>query len=176
MAIYQARFNRYLEDRGMKPCHGRESVDVCDGETDEPESLGAITLARAEKLDNLDFLSSTAILQRLDGPVRGNGQIIQELESAFRGARWKRYSRFCGERVDPIFERRTPRACWSSVLANWSMANTRSWSFPPAHMFAKHFFGSDPRLLQLVEPMSDESLRRLRLGGHESAQSLCAIH
>src|SRR5258708_4021008 len=88
MAIYQARFNRYLEDRGMKPAtDAKVWAFLGDGETDEPESLGAITLASREKLDNLIFVINCN-LQRLDGPVRGNGQIIQELESAFRGARW----------------------------------------------------------------------------------------
>ncbi|MDP9148013.1 MAG: pyruvate dehydrogenase (acetyl-transferring), homodimeric type, partial [Acidobacteriota bacterium] len=88
MAIYQARYNRYLEDRGLKPVSDAKVwAFLGDGETDEPESLGAITLAAREKLDNLIFVINCN-LQRLDGPVRGNGQIIQELESAFRGARW----------------------------------------------------------------------------------------
>ncbi|MGB6598809.1 MAG: pyruvate dehydrogenase (acetyl-transferring), homodimeric type, partial [Candidatus Acidiferrum sp.] len=88
MAIYQARFNRYLEDRGLKPVtDAKVWAFLGDGETDEPESLGAITLASREKLDNLIFVVNCN-LQRLDGPVRGNGQIIQELESAFRGAGW----------------------------------------------------------------------------------------
>ena len=88
MAIYQARFNRYLENRGLKPAtDAKVWAFLGDGETDEPESLGAITLASREKLDNLIFVINCN-LQRLDGPVRGNGQIIQELESAFRGARW----------------------------------------------------------------------------------------
>jgi len=101
MAIYQARFNRYLEDRGMKPAtDAKVWTFLGDGETDEPESLGAITLASREKLDNLIFVINCN-LQRLDGPVRGNGQIIQELESAFRGARWNVIKGFVGERVGP---------------------------------------------------------------------------
>ena len=88
MAIYQARFNRYLEDRGLKPkTDAKVWAFLGDGETDEPESLGAITLASREKLDNLIFVINCN-LQRLDGPVRGNGQIIQELEAIFRGAGW----------------------------------------------------------------------------------------
>ena len=87
-AIYQARFQRYLEDRDLKaPSHAKVWAFLGDGETDEPESLGAITLAAREKLDNLIFVVNCN-LQRLDGPVRGNGQIIQELEAAFRGAGW----------------------------------------------------------------------------------------
>ncbi len=99
MAIYQARFNRYLENRGMKPAtDAKVWAFLGDGETDEPESLGAITLASREKLDNLIFVINCN-LQRLDGPVRGNGQIIQELESAFRGARLECHQGFVGQRV-----------------------------------------------------------------------------
>ncbi len=107
MAIYQARFNRYLEDRGLKPAtDAKVWAYLGDGETDEPESLGAITLASREKLDNLIFVINCN-LQRLDGPVRGNGQIIQELESAFRGARWNVIKVLWGSEWDPIFERDT---------------------------------------------------------------------
>src|ERR1700688_3203822 len=102
MAIYQARYNRYLEDRGLKPVSDAKVwAFLGDGETDEPESLGAITLASREKLDNLIFVINCN-LQRLDGPVRGNGQIIQELESAFRGARWNVIKVFWGSEWDPI--------------------------------------------------------------------------
>ena len=107
MAIYQARFNRYLEDRGLKPVtDAKVWAFLGDGETDEPESLGAITLASREKLDNLIFVVNCN-LQRLDGPVRGNGQIIQELESAFRGARWNVIKVLWGSEWDPILERDT---------------------------------------------------------------------
>ena len=107
MAIYQARFNRYLEDRGMKPVtDAKVWAFLGDGETDEPESLGAITLASREKLDNLIFVVNCN-LQRLDGPVRGNGQIIQELESAFRGAGWNVIKVLWGSEWDPILERDT---------------------------------------------------------------------
>src|SRR6267154_1296261 len=107
MAIYQARFNRYLEDRGLKPVtDAKVWAFLGDGETDEPESLGAITLASREHLDNLIFVINCN-LQRLDGPVRGNGQIIQELESAFRGARWNVIKVLWGSEWDPIFERDT---------------------------------------------------------------------
>src|SRR6195256_1004412 len=107
MAIYQARFNRYLENRGMKPVTDEKVwAFLGDGETDDPESLGAITLASREKLDNLIFVINCN-LQRLDGPVRGNGQIIQELESAFRGARWNVIKVLWGSEWDPILERDT---------------------------------------------------------------------
>jgi len=107
MAIYQARFNRYLENRGLKPAtDAKVWAFLGDGETDEPESLGAITLASREHLDNLIFVVNCN-LQRLDGPVRGNGQIIQELESAFRGARWNVIKVLWGSEWDPILERDT---------------------------------------------------------------------
>ena len=102
MAIYQARFNRYLEDRGLKP-NGDAHVwaFLGDGETDEPETLGAITLASREQLDNLIFVVNCN-LQRLDGPVRGNGKIIQELEAAFRGAGWNVIKVIWGDDWDPL--------------------------------------------------------------------------
>src|SRR5947209_7408334 len=166
MAIYQARFNRYLEDRGMKPAtDAKVWAFLGDGETDEPESLGAITLASREKLDNLIFVVNCN-LQRLDGPVRGNGQIIQELESAFRGARWNVIKVLWGSEWDPIFERDTEgllvKRMGELVDGEYQKLVVSSGAY-----VREHFFGSDPRLLQLVEPMSDESLRRLRLGGHD---------
>ena len=166
MAIYQARFNRYLEDRGMKPVtNAKVWAFLGDGETDEPESLGAITLASREKLDNLIFVVNCN-LQRLDGPVRGNGQIIQELESAFRGAGWNVIKVLWGSEWDPILERDTEgllvKRMGELVDGEYQKLVVSSGAY-----VREHFFGSDPRLLQLVEPMSDESLRRLRLGGHD---------
>src|SRR5215217_7495612 len=105
MAIYQARFNRYLEDRGLKPkTDAKVWAFLGDGETDEPESLGAITLASREKLDNLIFVINCN-LQRLDGPVRGNGKIIQELEAAYLGAGWNVIKVVWGSRWDPLLAR-----------------------------------------------------------------------
>ena len=105
MAIYQARFNRYLEDRGLKPkTDAKVWAFLGDGETDEPESLGAITLASREKLDNLIFVINCN-LQRLDGPVRGNGQIIQELEAIFRGAGWNVIKCIWGSEWDELLEK-----------------------------------------------------------------------
>jgi pyruvate dehydrogenase E1 component len=166
MAIYQARYNRYLEDRGLKPItDAKVWAFLGDGETDEPESLGAITLASREKLDNLIFVINCN-LQRLDGPVRGNGQIIQELESAFRGARWNVIKVFWGSEWDPILDRDTEgllvKRMGELVDGEYQKLVVESGAY-----VRQHFFGSDPRLLKLVEPLSDDALRRLRLGGHD---------
>jgi len=123
MSIYQARFNRYLENRGLKTQPMPRLAFLGDGETDEPESLGAITLASRENLDNLIFVINCN-LQRLDGPVRGNGQIIQELESAFRGARWNVIKVLWGSEWDPIWSA-ILKACWSSVWVSWWTANVQ---------------------------------------------------
>jgi len=166
MAIYQARYNRYLEDRGLKPVtNAKVWAFLGDGETDEPESLGAITLASREKLDNLIFVINCN-LQRLDGPVRGNGQIIQELESAFRGARWNVIKVLWGSEWDPILERDTEgllvKRMGEMVDGDYQKLVVSSGAY-----VRQFFFGSDPRLLKLVEPLPDEALRRLRLGGHD---------
>ncbi len=166
MSIYQARFSRYLEDRGLKPAtDAKVWAFLGDGETDEPESLGAITLAAREKLDNLIFVVNCN-LQRLDGPVRGNGQIIQELESAFRGAGWNVIKVLWGSEWDPILARDSEgllvKRMGEMVDGEYQKLVVSSGSY-----VREHFFGSDPRLLQLVEPLSDEELRRLRLGGHD---------
>src|ERR1700723_3295071 len=166
MAIYQARFSRYLENRGLKPVSDAKVwAFLGDGETDEPESLGAITLASREKLDNLIFVINCN-LQRLDGPVRGNGQIIQELESAFRGAGWNVIKVLWGTEWDAILERDTEgllvKRMGELVDGEYQKLVVSSGAY-----VREHFFGSDPRLLKLVEPFSDEELRRLRLGGHD---------
>ena len=166
MAIYQARYNRYLENRGLKPAtDAKVWAFLGDGETDEPESLGAITLASREKLDNLIFVVNCN-LQRLDGPVRGNGQIIQELESAFRGAGWNVIKVLWGGEWDPILERDTEgllvKRMGELVDGEYQKLVVSSGAY-----VREHFFGSDPRLLKLVEPFSDDELRRLQLGGHD---------
>src|SRR5271170_8022145 len=166
MAIYQARFNRYLENRGLKPVSDAKVwTFMGDGETDEPESLGAITLASREKLDNLIFVINCN-LQRLDGPVRGNGQIIQELESAFRGAGWNVIKVLWGSEWDPILagdsEGLLVKRMGATVDGEYQKLTVSSGAY-----VREHFFGSDPRLLELVAPLSDEHLRRLRLGGHD---------
>jgi pyruvate dehydrogenase E1 component len=166
MSIYQARYARYLENRGLKPkTDAKVWAFLGDGETDEPESLGAITLASREKLDNLIFVINCN-LQRLDGPVRGNGQIIQELESAFRGARWNVIKVLWGTEWDPILARDTDgllvKRMGELVDGEYQKLVVESGAY-----VRQQFFGTDPRLLKLVEPLSDDELRRLRLGGHD---------
>jgi pyruvate dehydrogenase E1 component len=166
MAIYQARFNRYLENRGLKPStNAKVWAFLGDGETDEPESLGAITLASREKLDNLIFVVNCN-LQRLDGPVRGNGQIIQELESAFRGAGWNVIKVLWGSEWDPILEQDMD-GLLVERMGELVDGEYQKLVVSSGDYVRQHFFGSDPRLLKLVEPLSDEQLRRLRLGGHD---------
>ena len=166
MAIYQARFIRYLEDRGLKqPSEQKVWAFLGDGETDEPESLGSITLAAREKLDNLIFVINCN-LQRLDGPVRGNGQIIQELEAMFRGAGWNVIKVLWGTDWDQLLARDTT-ACSPGAWARSSTASIRGTSSKTGAYLRKHFFGTDPRLLEMVQHLSDDQLKQLRLGGHD---------
>ncbi len=166
MAIYQARFNRYLDDRGLKPpSDAKVWAFVGDGETDEPETLGAISLAAREKLDNLIFVINCN-LQRLDGPVRGNGNIIQELEAMFRGAGWNVIKVLWGGDWDALLEKDT-----DGLLAR-RMAETvdgqyQKYSVESGQYFREHFFGVDPRLLDMVKHLSDEQLFKMRRGGHD---------
>ncbi|MEJ7584000.1 MAG: pyruvate dehydrogenase (acetyl-transferring), homodimeric type [Acidimicrobiales bacterium] len=165
-AIYQARFNRYLHNRGIVDTSGSKVwCFVGDGETDEPESLGALSLAAREKLDNLIFVVNCN-LQRLDGPVRGNGKIIQELEAIFRGAGWNVIKVIWGSAWDDLLARDT-----HGVLLN-KMNSTvdgefQKYSVESGAYIREHFFGTDPRLRQLVEHLSDDELRNLPRGGHD---------
>ena len=166
MAIYQARFNRYLEDRGLKPrTDAKVWAFLGDGETDEPEALGAITLASREHLDNLIFVVNCN-LQRLDGPVRGNGNIIQELEAAFRGAGWNVIKVIFGSDWDPLFEQDVDgvltKRLGEMVDGEYQKAVVESGAY-----IREHVFGPDPRLLKMVENIPDEKLRTLRQGGHD---------
>jgi pyruvate dehydrogenase E1 component len=166
MGIYQARFNRYLEDRGLKPVtDAKVWVFLGDGETDEPEALGAITLAARERLDNLIFVVNCN-LQRLDGPVRGNGHIIQELEAAFRGAGWNVIKVLWGSDWDPLLELDVDGALVSrmgeTVDGEWQRI-----AVAPGDYIRQHFFGTDPKLLKMVDTLSDEAISKLRLGGHD---------
>lgn len=164
--IYQARFNRYLEDRDLASTNDSHVwVFMGDGETDEPESLGAITLAAREKLDNLIFVINCN-LQRLDGPVRGNGKIIQELERAFRGAGWNVIKVIWGADWDPILAKDK-----DGVLVE-RMSETvdgqyQKYSVESGEYIRENFFGADPRLVDMVKTLSDDELRRLRRGGHD---------
>ena len=166
MAIYQARFNHYLTDRGLKPeSDAKVWAFIGDGETDEPEALGAITLASREQLDNLIFVVNCN-LQRLDGPVRGNGKIIQELEAVFRGAGWNVIKVIWGSDWDPILERDT-EGLLVKRMGEMVDGEYQKFVVEPGSYIRQHFFGSDPRLLKLVEDIPDEALRKLRLGGHD---------
>ena len=165
-AIYQARFNRYLEDRGLKKDIGtRVWAFLGDGETDEPEALGAITLAAREKLDNLTFVINCN-LQRLDGPVRGNGKIVQELEAAFRGAGWNVIKVVWGGEWDPLFEKDVD-GLLVRRLEELVDGFSQRLSTETGAAIRQEFFGSDPRLLEMVAHLSDEQLRRMKKGGHD---------
>src|SRR5579864_8628493 len=166
MAIYQARYNRYLENRGLKPAtDAKVWAFLGDGETDEPEALGAITLASRENLDNLIFVINCN-LQRLDGPVRGNGNIIQELEAAFRGAGWNVIKVIWGSDWDPLFEQDVD-GLLVKRLAEMVDGEYQKIIVESGAYIREHVFGSDPRLLKMVENLSDEQLRTLRQGGHD---------
>ncbi len=166
MAIYQARFNRYLEDRGLKPVtDSKVWAFLGDGEMDEPESLGAITLASRENLDNLIYVINCN-LQRLDGPVRGNGKIVQELEAAFRGAGWNVIKVLWGSDWDPLFERDT-EGLLVNRLGEMVDGEMQKLVVESGAYVREHVFGSDPRLLKMVEDVPDEALRTLRQGGHD---------
>ncbi|HEX6462794.1 MAG TPA: pyruvate dehydrogenase (acetyl-transferring), homodimeric type, partial [Vicinamibacterales bacterium] len=166
MSIYQARFNRYLEDRHLKKTSDRKVwAFLGDGETDEPEALGAISLAAREKLDNLIWVINCN-LQRLDGPVRGNGKIVQELEAIFRGAGWNVIKVLWGCDWDPLlakdYDGLLARRMGEVVDGQYQKYAVESGAY-----LREHFFGADPRLLEMVKHLSDEQLRRMRLGGHD---------
>jgi pyruvate dehydrogenase E1 component len=166
MAIYQARFNRYLEDRGLKPASDAKVwAFLGDGETDEPESLGAITLASREKLDNLIFVINCN-LQRLDGPVRGNGQIIQELEAIFRGAGWNVIKCIWGSEWDDLLEK-DHEGLLIKRMSEVVDGEYQKMAVESGAYIRKHFWGTDPRLLEMVKHLSDEQLKKLTLGGHD---------
>jgi pyruvate dehydrogenase E1 component len=166
MAIYQARFNRYLEDRGLKTrTDAKVWAFLGDGETDEPETLGAITLASRENLDNLIFVINCN-LQRLDGPVRGNGKIVQELEAAFRGAGWNCIKVLWGSDWDPLFERDT-EGLLAKRLGEMVDGEMQKLTVETGAYVREQVFGGDPQLLKMVEDLPDEALRTLRQGGHD---------
>lgn len=175
MAIYQARFNRYLEDRGLKP---KDDAKVWaflgDGETDEPETLGAISLASREQLDNLIFVINCN-LQRLDGPVRGNGKIIQELETVFRGAGWNVIKVLWGADWDDLLAR-DKEGLLIKRMGEVVDGEYQNYVVRGGAYIRQHFFGKDPRLLKLVEHLSDEQLQKLRLGGHDPEKVYAAYH
>ena len=166
MAIYQARFTRYLEDRGLKAkSNAKVWAFLGDGETDEPEALGAITLPAREKLDNLIFVVNCN-LQRLDGPVRGNGQIIQELEAAFRGAGWNVIKVLWGRDWDALLAKDRD-GLLVKRMGEIVDGQYQKYAVESGAYVREHFWGVDPRLLDMVKHMSDDQLRKLTLGGHD---------
>jgi pyruvate dehydrogenase E1 component len=165
-AIYHARFIRYLENRGLKQSTGgRVWAFLGDGEMDEPEALGSITLASRERLDNLIFVVNCN-LQRLDGPVRGNGKIIQELEAIFRGAGWNVIKVIWGGDWDSLI-RSDRDGLLVRRMGEISDGQYQKYFVESGAYFRHNFFGTDPRLLKMVEHLSDEQLARMRLGGHD---------
>src|ERR1700693_1112896 len=165
-AIYQARFMRYLENRGLKlSTDGNVWACLGDGEMDEPESLGSITLASRERLDNLIFVVNCN-LQRLDGPVRGNGKIIQELEAIFRGAGWNVIKVIWGGDWDSLIQNDRD-GLLVKRMGEISDGQYQKYFVESGAYFRQNFFGTDPRLLKMVEHLSDEQLARMRLGGHD---------
>ncbi len=166
MAIYQARFMRYLHDRGILDTSQRKVwAFLGDGEMDEPESLGAISLAAREGLDNLIFVVNCN-LQRLDGPVRGNGKIIQELEAVFRGAGWNAIKVLWGSYWDPLFAR--DKQGWLlKRMEECVDGEYQAYKAKGGTYTREHFFGKYPELKALVADMSDEDIWRLNRGGHD---------
>jgi pyruvate dehydrogenase E1 component len=174
-AIYQAHLMKYLDNRGLLKAGDRKVwVFLGDGECDEPESLGALSLAARERLDNLIFVVNCN-LQRLDGPVRGNGKIIQELESTFRGAGWNVIKVIWGRLWDPLFAKDTTgalqRRADEAVDGEYQNYKAKGGAYTRAH-----FFGKDPELLNLVEHLSDDDIMRLNRGGHDPFKVYAAYH
>ncbi|HEY4755046.1 MAG TPA: pyruvate dehydrogenase (acetyl-transferring), homodimeric type, partial [Ignavibacteriaceae bacterium] len=173
MAIYQARFNRYLEDRGLKKPGGHVWAFLGDGETDEPEALGAITLASRERLDNLIFVINCN-LQRLDGPVRGNGKIIQELEAAFRGAGWNVIKVIWGTDWDPLLDKDKDGKLVKR-MSEVVDGEYQKYSVESGEYIRNHFFGKDPDVLKMAEKMTDEQLQKMKRGGHDPEKVYAAF-
>ena len=175
MAIYQARFMRYMENRGLLPAQDRKVWCVLgDGETDEPESMGALTMPVREGLDNLIFVINCN-LQRLDGPVRGNGKIIQELEAAFQGAGWNVIKVIWGSRWDRLLARDEKgllrRRMEECVDGEYQAFKAKGGAYT-----REHFFGKHPELKAMVADMSDDDIWRLNRGGHDAIKVYAAYH
>ncbi len=165
-AIYQARFNRYLHARGIKDTSkNRVWCFLGDGETDEPEAMGSLSIAAREGLDNLTFVVNCN-LQRLDGPVRGNGKIIQELEAVFRGAGWNVIKAIWGREFDELLARDEEGVLVDKMNETLD-GEFQKYSVESGAYIREHFFGPDPRLRELVAHLSDDDLKHLRRGGHD---------
>jgi len=166
MSIYHARFLRYLEHRGILDTSGSKVwCFVGDGEVDEPETLGAINLATREKLDNLIFVINCN-LQRLDGPVRGNGKIIQELEAGFRGSGWNVIKVIWGNDWDPLLAA-DENGALVRRMGEVVDGQYQKYVVEPGSYIREHFFGASPELQRLAEHLSDEQLQKLKRGGHD---------
>jgi pyruvate dehydrogenase E1 component len=174
-AIYMARYLKYLHARGLADTANRKVWVFCgDGEMDEPESLGAIGLASREKLDNLIFIVNCN-LQRLDGPVRGNGKIIQELEGEFRGSGWNVIKVIWGSYWDPLLAR-DKDGILKRVMEECVDGEYQNFKANDGAFVRKHFFGKNPKLLEMVSRMSDEDIWRLNRGGHDPHKIYAAYH
>ncbi|MCB2008184.1 MAG: pyruvate dehydrogenase (acetyl-transferring), homodimeric type [Burkholderiaceae bacterium] len=174
MAIYQARFLKYLHARGIADTSKRKVWVFCgDGEMDEPESLGAIGLAAREKLDNLVFIINCN-LQRLDGPVRGNGKIVQELEGEFRGSGWNVIKLLWGSDWDALLARDKDGAL-RKIMMDTLDGDYQAFKANDGAFVRKNFFGRDPRTAEMVANMSDEDIWKLRRGGHDAQKVFAAF-
>ncbi len=174
-AIYQARFLKYIEARGIAKTANRKVWVFCgDGEMDEPESMGAIGMAAREKLDNLIFVVNCN-LQRLDGPVRGNGKIIQELEADFRGAGWNVLKVIWGSYWDPLLAKDKDGAL-KRIMMETVDGEYQNYKANDGAYVRKHFFGKDPKTLEMVSRMTDEDIWRLNRGGHDPHKVYAAYH
>jgi pyruvate dehydrogenase E1 component len=175
MAIYQARFLKYLHARGIANTENRKVWVFCgDGEMDEVESLGAIGVAAREKLDNLIFIVNCN-LQRLDGPVRGNGKIIQELEGEFRGAGWNVIKLIWGSYWDPLLAR-DKEGILRKIMMDTLDGDYQAMKANDGAFVRKNFFGRHPKALEMVAKMSDEDIWRLQRGGHDPQKVYAAYH
>ncbi|MER7332140.1 MULTISPECIES: pyruvate dehydrogenase (acetyl-transferring), homodimeric type [unclassified Micromonospora] len=165
-AIYQARFNRYLHHRGIKDTSDQHVwAYLGDGEMDEPETLGAIGVAAREELDNLTFVINCN-LQRLDGPVRGNGKVMQELEAFFRGAGWNVIKVVWGREWDPLLAADTDGAL-VNLMNTTPDGDYQTYKAESGAYVREHFFGRDPRTRKMVEHLSDDEIWNLKRGGHD---------
>ncbi|MET8549632.1 pyruvate dehydrogenase (acetyl-transferring), homodimeric type [Micromonospora zamorensis] len=165
-AIYQARFNRYMQHRGIKDTSQQHVwAFLGDGEMDEPETLGAIGVAAREELDNLTFVINCN-LQRLDGPVRGNGKVMQELESFFRGAGWNVIKVVWGREWDPLLAADTDGAL-VNLMNTTTDGDYQTYKAESGAYVREHFFGRDARTRKMVDPLSDDEIWNLKRGGHD---------
>ncbi len=174
-AIYQARFAKYLEHRGLKPKNGGKIwLFIGDGESDEPEVLGTINMASREQLDNL-VLVINCNLQRLDGPVRGNGKIIQELERTFRGADWHVVKVIWGGGWDPLLERDTD-GILQARMEQAVDGDYQMYTVSPGNAVREHWVENSPQLIELMKTLSDEEIQTIKRGGHDHRKLYAAYH